>query len=272
MTAMTDDPTRSTLVSFHAHPDDECIVAGGTIARAAHDGHRVVLAFATRGELGEVAAGFLDPGESLAQRREREARRAAEILGAAHVEFLGYRDSGMADTDTVDDASSFWSADVDEAASRLAAIVAREQPAVLTTYDERGNYGHPDHVQVHRVALRAAELVPPQRLYAATADREFIREMRRVALEALPDADDVPDPDEIDLGVASERITTRVDVTAFLAQKRAAMRAHASQIDETSVFSALPDDAFARAFGTEWFMRLDETPAAPEGWLFPEPG
>jgi LmbE family N-acetylglucosaminyl deacetylase len=268
--AETTPRARTTLVSFHAHPDDECIVTGGTIARAAHEGHRVVLVFATRGEVGEVPDGFLAPGETLADRREAEARRAAEILGAAQVEFLGYRDSGMADTDTVGDASSFWSADVDVAATRLAAIVAREQPAVLTTYDERGNYGHPDHIQVHRVAMRARELEQPARLYAATVDREFIHELRRFALEALPDADDVPDPDEIELGIASERITTRVDVTGFLAGKRAAMRAHASQIDERSVFSALPDDAFRRAFGTEWFLRLDETPAAPETWLFPD--
>ena len=269
MTETTTRP-RTTLVSFHAHPDDECIVTGGTIARAAHDGHRVVLVFATRGEIGEVAEGFLEPGETLADRREVEARRAAEILGAADVEFLGYRDSGMADTHTVDDASSFWSADVEDAATRLAAIVAREQPAVLTTYDERGNYGHPDHIQVHRVAVRASELEAPARLYAATVDREFIQEIRRFALETLPDADDIPDPDEIELGIASERITTRVDVTDFLEEKRAAMRAHASQIDESSVFSALPDDAFRRAFGTEWFMRLDETPPAPETWLFPD--
>jgi LmbE family N-acetylglucosaminyl deacetylase len=266
---MSETGARATLVSFHAHPDDECIVTGGTIARAARDGHRVVLVFATRGEVGEVADGFLDAGESLADRREAEAHRAAEILGAAEVEFLGYRDSGMAETETMHDPTSFWSADVDEAATRLAAIVAREQPAVLTTYDERGNYGHPDHIQVHRVAARAAELEAPLRLYAATVDREFVRAMRAVALETLPDADDIPDPEEVDIGIASERITTLVDVTAFLDQKRAALRAHASQIDESSVFSALPDDAFRRAFGTEWFMRLDETPAAPEDWLFP---
>jgi LmbE family N-acetylglucosaminyl deacetylase len=266
-------PTRATtLVSFHAHPDDECIIAGGVIARAAHEGHRVVLVFATRGELGEVADGFLDHGESLATRREAEARDAATILGAARVEFLGYRDSGMADTDTVDDPSSFWSADVDEAAARLAAIIEREQPAVLTAYDERGNYGHPDHIQVHRVGQRAAELVGPLRTYAATIDRDFVARMRELALESLPDAPDIPDPAEVELGVAAERITTRVDVTGFLAQKRAAMRAHASQIGEQSVFSALPDDAFRRAFGVEWFMRLDETPAAPEDWLFPDDG
>src|SRR5688500_4597848 len=105
---MTKGAPRATLVSFHAHPDDECIVTGGTIARAARDGHRVVLVFATRGEVGEVPDGFLEPGESLADRREAEARRAAEILGVDRVEFLGYRDSGMADTDTMHDPSSFW--------------------------------------------------------------------------------------------------------------------------------------------------------------------
>src|SRR5947209_18687426 len=100
----------ATLVTFHAHPDDEAIACGGTMARAADDGHRVVLVFATRGEHGEVADGVLGPSETLEQRREREARRAAEILGVARVEFLGYRDSGMVDTDTNAATGSFWSA------------------------------------------------------------------------------------------------------------------------------------------------------------------
>ena len=114
-----------TLVTFHAHPDDEAIATGGIMARAAAEGHRVVLVVATRGELGEVDDGFLDPGETLAERRVVETGRAAEALGVARVEFLGYTDSGMDGEPTNDAQGSFWSADLDEAAGRLAAILDR---------------------------------------------------------------------------------------------------------------------------------------------------
>lgn len=127
-----------TLICLHAHPDDEAIATAGTIARAADAGHRVVLVFATRGELGDVPLGLLTPGESLAERRAREAESAADILGAARVEFLGFRDSGMAgETANLDD-DAFWRADVDEAAGRLAVILDEERPEVLTIYDDHG--------------------------------------------------------------------------------------------------------------------------------------
>src|SRR4051794_36388431 len=113
----------ATLVSFHAHPDDEAIPTGGTLAKAAKDGHRVVLVFATKGEHGEVDVGFLDEGEMLAERRVQETHRSAEILGAQRVEFLGYVDSGMMDTPENTAAGSFWQADIEEAAQRLAAIL-----------------------------------------------------------------------------------------------------------------------------------------------------
>jgi LmbE family N-acetylglucosaminyl deacetylase len=227
-----------------------------------------VLVFATRGDVGEVDDGVLDPDEALAERREGEARSAAQILGVSRVEFLGYRDSGMVDTETMQDPESFWSADVDDAARRLAAILDELQPAVLTTYDERGGYGHPDHIQVHRVAVVAAQLSPPTRFYAATFNRDFVASLREAALEAVPDATDVPDPGEMELGVPPDRITTTVDVSAFVDRKRAAMAAHASQIGPDSFFLALPDDTFGFAFGTEWFMRLDTTVDAPETWIF----
>src|SRR5262249_38860761 len=140
------------------HPDDEAIATGGTIALASDAGHRVVIVFATRGEVGEVPDGFLAPGEELWQRRTAEAEAAAAILGAHRVAFLGNRGSGVAGTDTVGDPSSFWSADVDEASRRLASILVEEHADVLTLYDEWGGYGHPDHIQVHHVGLRAARL------------------------------------------------------------------------------------------------------------------
>jgi LmbE family N-acetylglucosaminyl deacetylase len=259
-----------TLVSFHAHPDDEAILTGGTIARAADDGHRVVLVFATRGDQGEVADGVLAPSEALGDRRHDEAHRAAEILGAARVEFLDYRDSGMADTETNNASGSFWSADVDHAAHKLAAILREEDAEVLTTYDERGGYGHPDHIKAHHVGVRAAELEHTPRLYAATVSRQhFVRVARDQYLE-MPDAATPPNPEDFDLGVDESRITTTVDVSGVLDRKRAAMAAHASQIGEESFFLILGDDAFLETFGIEWFIRLDRTPDRPESWIFDE--
>lgn len=149
----------ATLVTFHAHPDDEAIATGGTMARAAAAGHRVVLVTATAGDRGEVAEGFLAPGETLAQRRTAELAAAGEILGVARIEVLGYRDSGMMGTPANDDPECFWQADVDEAAARLAAILTEESADVLTIYDDHGNYGHPDHVKVHQVARQAVHQI-----------------------------------------------------------------------------------------------------------------
>jgi LmbE family N-acetylglucosaminyl deacetylase len=257
-----------TLVSFHAHPDDEAILVGGTLVLAADAGHRVVLVFATRGDLGEVADGVLEPDEHLADRREEETRRAAEILGVARVEFLGYHDSGMAGEATNAAPGAFAGADVEEAAARLVAILRHEQAAVLTVYDERGGYGHPDHIQVHDVGRRAAELAGTPRVYAATVSHEHYVDLAAGMGDTVPEGVDVPDPESLDLGVAEVLITTRVDVTSVLDRKQAAMAAHSSQIPAESFFLALPPEQFRLAFGLEWYIRLDETPPDPETWIF----
>ena len=257
-----------TIVSFHAHPDDEAILVGGTLALAADAGHRVVLVFATRGDLGEVAEGVLSADEHLGDLRETEARDAAAILGVARVEFLPYRDSGMAGEATNDAPGAFAGADVDEAARRLATILRDEQAAVLTVYDERGGYGHPDHVQVYEVGRRAAALAGTPRVYAATISREHYLSLAERMGDQVPEGIDVPDAETFDLGVPDARITTTVDVGAALDRKQAAMAAHPSQIPQESFFLALPPDAFRLVFGTEWFIRLDETPDVPETWIF----
>jgi LmbE family N-acetylglucosaminyl deacetylase len=261
----------ATLVFLHAHPDDEAIMTAGSMARAADDGHRVVAVFATRGELGETPPGLLADGETLAQRRTDEARRAGELLGATRVEFLPFHDSGMAGSDTVDAPGAFAAADVDTAAAVLAAILREEEADVLTVYDERGGYEHPDHIQVHHVGRRAAELAGTPRVYAATVDADALREtvdvQRAEALALGAEVPDLPDPDELNLGIPGTRITTRVDVTPFLTRKRAAMAAHQSQISEEAFFLAMPDDVFARTFGIEWYERLDSRPSDPETWL-----
>lgn len=239
----------ATLVTFHAHPDDECIATGGVMCQAAEAGHRVVLVTATRGEVGEVADGFLEDGEELWQRRVRETEAAAEILGVSRLEFLGYKDSGMMGEPTNDDPESFWQADVEQAAERLAEILRQENADILTIYDDHGLYGHPDHIQVHRVGKRAAELAGTRKVYENSVDRDAMFE----AIKAASDSDDIPEFDE-NFGVPGHMITTRVDVSRWVDRKRKAMRAHASQIAEESFFLAMPEEPFQVAFGTEMFI------------------
>jgi LmbE family N-acetylglucosaminyl deacetylase len=263
----------ATIVFFHAHPDDESIATGGTMARLADEGHRVVLVVATKGEHGEVADGFLAPGEELWQRRERETEASGRVLGIARGEFLGYRDSGMIGTPENDATESFWQADVEEAAERLAKILREESADVLTIYDDNGNYGHPDHIQVHRVGVRAAELAGVDRVYESTIDQDYFRELMKRAEELgmpdLPDAaeggggggGDAAEAAEFDMGKPGHLITTRVDVRKYLDVKRRSMQAHESQIAETSFFLSMPPEAFEATWGTEWYIRR----GAPEG-------
>ena len=261
---------RRTLVVFHSHPDDEAIATGGSMAKAAADGHRVVLVVATKGEEGEVPEGYLDPGEELWERRMQETHAAAEVLGVERVDFLGYRDSGMMGRPENDAPGSFWRADVEEAARRVAAILDEEHADVLTAYDENGVYGHPDHIQVHRVGLRAGALAKTPKVYMNTIDRDRAHRLIREAI-GRGDVQDLPgniDPDEFKLGVSSDRITTRVDVTAFIERKRAAMAAHGSQISESSFFLALPPEQFAMAFGEEHFILCGPRPPVTETDLF----
>src|SRR3954447_7471358 len=199
----------ATIVSFHAHPDDEAIAMGGTLARAADEGHRVVLVWGTRGEHGEVADGFLDDGEELWQRRIVEAAEAAKILGASRHEFLGYVDSGMMGTPENDAPNAFWQADLDEAAGRLGAILREENADVLTVYDDHGGYGHPDHIQVHRVGLRAAELAGTPRVYQSTINRDRALAGRREF--GRQNGVETPEMPE-DFGPPESEITCAVDV------------------------------------------------------------
>ena len=252
----------ASVVVVHAHPDDESIQTGGTMAKAAADGHRVTLVIATRGEHGEVVEGVLEDGEQLGLRRLAETYRSAEILGVQRVEFLGYVDSGMMGEPTNDDPFSFWQADVEHAARRLALILEEEQADVLIHYDEIGGYGHPDHIQVHRVGKRAGELAGTPKRFMATMNRDFIFELLRERMaEAAAEMPDVESPelDEENFGQPAAVITHEVDVRAFVTQKRDSMRAHASQIADDHFFLALPDEAFGVSFGQEWFIEEGST-------------
>jgi LmbE family N-acetylglucosaminyl deacetylase len=263
----------ATVVFFHAHPDDETIVTGGTMARLSAEGHRVVLVTATAGERGEVPDGVLEPGEDLAARRNRELEQACRILGVARRLSLGYGDSGMAGEPSNDAPGSFWRADVEEAAAALAAVLEEERADVLVAYDENGGYGHPDHIQVHRVGVRAASLAGTERLYMATINRDHLRRLGEQASQlGLEPVEGAALPDLSSLGVDEQRITTAVDVRAFLDRKRRAMAAHASQIPETSFFLAVPPAVFDRVWGVEWYVRLGAEPgAALEAHLVPAP-
>ena len=169
--------------------------------------------------------------------------------------FLDYHDSGMAGEPTNRADGAFVAADRRRrAAEHLAALLREEHAEVVTTYDERGGYEHPDHVEVHHVGLRAAELAGTPRVYLATVSRQHLAELT----DRCVDSPEAPEPPEyeVEIGVDEARITTIVDVRGVLDRKQAAMAAHATQINESSFFLSLPDDAFAEVFGTEWFIRL----------------
>jgi len=253
----------ATVAFFHAHPDDECMLTGGTMAKLAAAGHRVVLVTATRGERGEVPDGMLSAGETLGQHRSREVEASAAALGASRVAFLGYVDSGMMGTPGNEAPDSFWQADLGAAAERLAGVLAEERVDVLVVYDDNGGYGHPDHIQVHRAGVRAAELAHTPLLYEAVVDRDRVAEL--VALSrSQPGGDGLPDIDLSEFGVTSDRITTRVDVSEHVGAKRKAMVCHASQIADTSWALGLSAERFARAFGEEQYIRRGAPPRAAE--------
>jgi LmbE family N-acetylglucosaminyl deacetylase len=258
-----------TLVCFHAHPDDEAMLTAGTMAKAAAAGHRVVLVVATRGERGDADRRLSADAGDLGALRSAELARSAAALGVARVEVLGYGDSGS--SGSIGGPGTFVDAPLDEAAGRLAAILREECADVLTTYDPLGGYGHPDHVHVHRVGRRAAELTGTTVVLEATIDRALLElAMQIVPTLGLELPADFAPPDLSTVYSATEDITHTVDVRDHLAAKRASMEAHVSQTtsaDTTAralaVFLGLPDELFALAFGTEWYIdRAGGSPAA----------
>jgi LmbE family N-acetylglucosaminyl deacetylase len=254
------------LVAFHAHPDDEALLTAGTMARAVASGHRVALVYATDGGAGSSGTGF-GLGGDLAERRRVEAVTAAATLGVDRVRFLGYDDSGMAGAPS-GLGRPFASASVEEAAGRLAEVLREEDADVLTTYDPAGGYGHPDHVQVHRVGARAAELAGTPVLLEATIDRDLLRWALGVA-RWIPGRAGF-DPGPVRSGyTARAELTHRVDVRRFAGQKRAAMAAHASQVAAGSdprtlqLLLRLPGPVFDRVLGHEWYRQPGRTPTRP---------
>lgn len=253
----------ATVVAFHAHPDDEVVLTGGTLARAAADGHRVIVVVATDGRVGADDDGDI---------RLTELRSSADVLGAKRVECLGYADSGFGAEFYPDPPGRvrFARADTDEAARRLAAILREEEADLLLSYQANGGYGHRDHVQVHHVGKRAAELAGTPRLLEATMPREtLIRVANAARLLRLP----APyGRDVLRTAYApSSSITHRINVFRFARQKRDAIAAHRSQIGTTgaaarlfAVLMRLPPQVAGLMFGREWFV----DPALPAGRVY----
>ena len=258
----------ATVVFLHAHPDDECLITGGTMARLAAEGHRVVLVTATDGALGECPDGLLAEGEALADRRAAEVRASAIALGVAAHHFLGYRDSGMAGTEGNTAPDAFCNADVGEAAARLAARLREEAADVLVAYDDHGSYGHPDHIQVHHVGVRAADLAGTPGLYQATFSRDlFVRVVAQAPEEFGADGEPPSEEMMATIGLPEAEIDTVVDVSGHIPAKLASMRCHQTQVGDMRVLLEMPIEAFTQAFGQEWFVRMRAPEAAPADHL-----
>ncbi|MFI0356822.1 PIG-L family deacetylase [Actinomadura sp. 9N407] len=247
-----------TLMAVHAHPDDEVLGTGGLLARSAAEGIRTVLVTCTNGEAGDDAEGLKpdDPrhdADAVARQRLAELRESADLLGIEHVELLGYRDSGMVGWDTNAHPEAFANVPVDTAARRLAELMERYRPQVVVTYDENGGYGHPDHIQAHRIAMAATESTGiPSKLYYTAVPRSGIEQMMTYMKDSGADMGDFELPD--DFGVPDEMITSVLDVTAYVEHKRKALEAHASQSDGIFMLR-LPEEAQMMAFGFEPFIR-----------------
>jgi N-acetyl-1-D-myo-inositol-2-amino-2-deoxy-alpha-D-glucopyranoside deacetylase len=255
--------TARSLLLVHAHPDDESIGTGATMAKYAAEGARVTLVTCTLGELGEIippALRHLSPDE-LGQYRIGELDRACEALGVTDHRFLGgagrWRDSGMMGLPDNDDPRCFWQADVGEAASELAAIIGEVEAGVIVTYDANGFYGHPDHIQAHRVARRAAELAGREvKFYATAVPRSVLARAVR-----LPAGSRFARAADLSAGVPDDQVTTAIDATGYLNAKLAAMRAHETQITVDGEFFALSNGLGQRVLGTEYYTLL----AGPRG-------
>lgn len=266
------------LLLVHAHPDDETINNGVTMAKYAASGAQVTLVTCTRGEEGEVLVTELanlasDKDDKLGEHREVELKDAMAQLGINDFRFLGapnkkWRDSGMMGTTQNERGDVFWQADLDEASHELVKIILETKPQVLITYDEFGGYGHPDHIKAHRVAMRATDLAAEQgwqisKIYWNTMPRSVIQmgieKMKEVGSDffGAESADDLPfaKPDEL--------VTTVVNAPEYVPQKLEAMKAHATQISVDGPFFALSNNLGLSVWGDEYYTLVKGEKAAP---------
>ena len=265
------------LLLVHAHPDDEVIGTGATMAGYAAEGAHVTLVTCTAGEEGEVLVPELahlaaDRQDRLAEVRVVELANAMTALGVADHRFLGgfgrYRDSGMMGTAANDKPHAFWNADLDEAAAHLVKVIREIRPQVLVTYDENGGYGHPDHIQSHRVAMAAVDAAADPGFAPETGDPWAVpkvywnvlpRSAIQRGIDLMIEAGEsnlfgVTSADELEFVVPDDVVTAVVDGGEWLPRKIAAMRAHASQISADGPFFTLIDTIGEGAFGQEFFQ------------------
>jgi LmbE family N-acetylglucosaminyl deacetylase len=262
------DVVVATLVFLHAHPDDEASQTSGTMARAVARGDRVVVVFATNGDVG-TAPEDLAPGETVAERRRSEGEASAAVIGVHRVEWLGYADSGMLGWEQNSGDGAFAAADVDAAARAVAEILDEEGADVLVGYDWHGGYGHPDHVQVHRVAHRAADLAARRpRVLEATMNRDTMRVLAEAGREAGVDSFDPDEPmaDGHPMGMPQAEISWHVDVRDLLDIKRAALECHASQTSDVGMMLAMPAEIFETVFGSEHYVEAGRPDGMVDGW------
>ena len=290
-------PETGGVLFVHAHPDDECVGTGGSIARLVAEGVRVDLVTCTDGAEGEVHDPTLDPEEA---RPRLTAIRAAELAcsldalggGVIHHHLLGYRDSGMIGTDANTHPDAFWQADLEVATDRLIEIIREARPAAIVTYDENGNYGHPDHINAARIARQAyaALAVGPDavdrfyelawareswaELFAAMTERGIPSPWARGEQEAAAagEASEAEGTEEDEFGRPDAEVTTRVDVSGFVEPKRRSMECHRTQRQDMGWILELPPDLGEMLLGTETYvlrwLRGEDVPSTHrEEWL-----
>ncbi len=273
------------LLFVHAHPDDECIGNGASMARYAAEGVPVTLVTCTRGEEGEVLVPDLEHlaahhTDDLGAHRVTELAAAMAILGVTDHRFLGgpgrYRDSGMMDTPPNERPDCFWKADLDEAAAYLVAVVREMRPVAVATYDDNGGYGHPDHIQAHRVTMRAVELAADPtfrpdlgaawdvpKVYENVIPRSVLKQGMEAMKEAGLDFFGTENVEDLPFGVPDEMATTRVDATDYEPLKMQALAAHETQITVDGPFFALSNHVGQRAFGYEFYRLVRGDLAGP---------
>ncbi|HWD08758.1 MAG TPA: PIG-L family deacetylase [Actinomycetota bacterium] len=265
-----------TLMAVHAHPDDEAIGTGGVLARAASEGIRTVVVTCTNGEFGDGPGG-VKPGEeghdpaAVAATRRAELERAITALGVAHLEMLGYHDSGMVDWAYKSRGDVFANVPDEVAVARLVGLLDSYRPQVVISYEEAAAYDHPDHVKTARITRLAAEQSGiPRKRYETSMSTRGWEKLAALLKEEGVEMPFEPSPEWLAKMAESEaKITTVVDVSAFLEAKRAAVMAHASQMNQSFV-SKLPARAYELAFAQEYFIRAFDTTGAsiPETDLF----
>ena len=263
------------VLLVHAHPDDETINNGATMALYASLGAQVTLITCTRGEEGEILTPELihlasSDTDSLGEHRESELANAMKALGVSDFRFLAegerkYRDSGMMGTEPNNRPDVFWQADLEEASDYLVKVIEEVKPHVLITYDEIGGYGHPDHIQAHRVAMRASEKSKwqIQKIYWNTMPKSVLAESMAKMKELGSDFFGADNVDDLPFAKEDSFVTTLIDGNSHVEAKMAAMKAHHTQISLDGPFFALSNNLGLQVWGHEYYTLVKGEKSAP---------